>query len=153
MIALGRLFHLPGSWPITWAERSWSASRPLELKAGRLPELPGTTPGEIPGFLFDSSNAVPLPGWHAARIYHLFRKDTWSLPSNFISKGPKMKKLALIAAATFLFVACDNKPKEEAAKDTSAVVVDTSKKDTVKVDSAKIDSAKKDSAKKASDKK
>ena len=61
-----------------------------------------------------------------------------------------MKKLALIAAASFLFVACDNKPKEEATKDTTAVVVDTAKKDTAKKDTAaKADTAKKDTAKKA----
>jgi hypothetical protein len=60
-----------------------------------------------------------------------------------------MKKLAIIAAASFLFVACDNKPKEEATKDTSAVVVDTAKKDTAKKDTAKADTTKKDTTKKA----
>ena len=64
-----------------------------------------------------------------------------------------MKKLALIAAASFLFVACDNKPKEEATKDTTAVVVDTAKKDTAKKDTVKADTAKKDTAKKADVKK
>ena len=62
-----------------------------------------------------------------------------------------MKKLALVATAAFLFVACDNKPKSDAAvKDTTAVVADTAKKDTAKMDSAKKDTAKKiDSAAKA----
>ena len=55
-----------------------------------------------------------------------------------------MKKLALVATAAFLFVACDNKPKSDAAvKDTTAVVADTAKKDTVKMDTAKkVDTAK-----------
>jgi PBP1b-binding outer membrane lipoprotein LpoB len=62
-----------------------------------------------------------------------------------------MKKLALVATAAFLFVACDNKPKSDAAvKDTTAVVADTAKKDAAKMDSAKKDTAKKiDSAAKA----
>ena len=63
-----------------------------------------------------------------------------------------MKKLALVATAAFLFVACDNKPKSDAAvKDTTAVVADTSKKvDTTKKDTAKKDTAKKvDTAAKA----
>jgi len=66
-----------------------------------------------------------------------------------------MKKLAIVAAAAFLFVACDNKPKSDAAvKDTTAVVADTAKKDTVKMDSAKKDTAKKmDTAKAAKAKK
>ena len=64
-----------------------------------------------------------------------------------------MKKLAILAAASFLFVACDKKADEGAKKDTAAVVVDTSKKDTAKKDSAKADTAKKDSAKKDSAKK
>jgi PBP1b-binding outer membrane lipoprotein LpoB len=66
-----------------------------------------------------------------------------------------MKKLALVATAAFLFVACDNKPKSDVAvKDTTAVVADTAKKDTAKLDSAKKDTAKKiDSAKTAKAKK
>jgi len=62
-----------------------------------------------------------------------------------------MKKLALVATAAFLFVACDNKPKSDAAvKDTTAVVADTAKKDTAKKDTAKKDTAKKmDTAAKA----
>ena len=55
-----------------------------------------------------------------------------------------MKKLALVATAAFLFVACDNKPKSDAAvKDTTAVVADTAKKDTAKKDTAKKDTTKK----------
>ena len=58
-----------------------------------------------------------------------------------------MKKLAILAVVSFLFVACDKKTEEGATKDTSAVVVDTAKKDTAaKVDTAKADSAKKDTA-------
>lgn len=66
-----------------------------------------------------------------------------------------MKKLAIIATAAFLFVACDNKPKSDAAvKDTTAVVADTAKKDTAKKDTTKVDTAKKaDSAKAAKAKK
>ena len=61
-----------------------------------------------------------------------------------------MKKLAIIAAASFLFVACDKKTESAATKDTTAVVVDTAKKiDTAKKDTAKKDTAKKDTAKKA----
>jgi hypothetical protein len=57
-----------------------------------------------------------------------------------------MKKLALLAAASFLFVACDKKTEGAATKDTTAVVVDTAKKDTAKKDTAKKDSTKKDTA-------
>jgi uncharacterized protein YcfL len=59
-----------------------------------------------------------------------------------------MKKLAVIAAtAAFLLVACEKKTDEGAAKDSTAVVVDTAKKaDSVKVDTAKKDTAKKDTA-------
>lgn len=66
-----------------------------------------------------------------------------------------MKKLALLAAVSFLFVACNEAPKPETAKIDSAVVakpdttvkLDTAKKDTAKKDTVKADTAKKDTAK------
>lgn len=70
-----------------------------------------------------------------------------------------MKKLALLAAVSFLFVACNETPKTETpktdsvsvAKPDTIVKVDTAKKDTAKkVDSVKVDTTKKiDTAKKA----
>lgn len=70
-----------------------------------------------------------------------------------------MKKLALLAAVSFLFVACNNEPAKtevktdsvSVAKPDTTVKVDTAKKDTAKkVDSVKVDTAKKiDTAKKA----
>ncbi|MBK9576100.1 MAG: hypothetical protein IPK50_23235 [Fibrobacterota bacterium] len=68
-----------------------------------------------------------------------------------------MKKLALLAAVSFLFVACNSEaPKPEVKNDTTVVAkpdttvkLDTAKKDTVKKDTVKADTAKKDTAKKA----
>ncbi|HOX51915.1 MAG TPA: hypothetical protein PKY05_10535 [Fibrobacteria bacterium] len=56
-----------------------------------------------------------------------------------------MKKLALLAAVSFLFVACNEAPKPDANKVDSTVVAKVDS--TVKVDSAKVDSAKEDTVK------